>query len=180
MTLSHRPARNLLSRRQRMNAGFDPLHLVNAYGAFGSVTKVRYEIVVEGTDETNPGPGTVWREYGFKGKPGDPSRRPPQVAPYHLRLDWMMWFAALSTVHAEPWFVPFAVRLLEGDREVLRLLRHNPFPGAPPARVRARLYRYRFTTRRERRATGAWWDRTPVGDYLPPIGRRPAAGRSTG
>jgi hypothetical protein len=29
-------------------------------------------------------------EYEFKGKPGDPRRRPPQVAPYHLRLDWLM------------------------------------------------------------------------------------------
>jgi hypothetical protein len=35
--------------------------------------------------------------------------------------------------------------------------------------VRARLYRYRFTTRQERRRTGAWWVRTLVGEYLPPL-----------
>lgn len=49
--LSFRPARNLLSRHQLMNASFTPLHLVNTYGAFGSVGRERYEVVIEGTDE---------------------------------------------------------------------------------------------------------------------------------
>ncbi|WP_256106628.1 lipase maturation factor family protein [Streptomyces sp. ODS05-4] len=168
LVLSVRPARNLLSRRQAMNRSFDPLHLVNTYGAFGTVGRVRQEIVVEGTDETTAGPDTVWREYGFRGKPGDVRRLPRQFAPYHLRLDWMMWFAALSPAYARSWFQPFVERLLEGDRDTLRLLAHNPFPDAPPALVRARLYRYRFTTRAERRDTGAWWHRTPVRDFLPP------------
>ncbi|HEX6472044.1 MAG TPA: lipase maturation factor family protein [Streptosporangiaceae bacterium] len=174
--LSYRPARNLVSRTQRMNASFNPFHLVNTYGAFGSITKTRYEVVVEGTDEREIGPGTVWREYGFKAKPGDVRRRPPQVAPYHLRLDWLMWFAGLSSLYAQPWLVPFAQKLLEGDRATLRLLRHNPFPDGPPAFVRARLCRYRFTTPAERRATGAWWEREPAGDFLPPIGRDTLAG----
>ncbi|MCO5967606.1 lipase maturation factor family protein [Actinoallomurus soli] len=176
VVLSYWPARNLISRRQRMNASFNPLHLVNSYGAFGSITKVRYEVVIEGTEDPDPGPGSAWREYEFKGKPGDPRRRPPQFAPYHLRLDWLMWFAGLSSLYAEPWIVPLAERLLENDRAILRLLRHNPFPGAPPAVVRARLYRYRFTTWQERRETGRWWDRTLVREYLPPLGLRPTAG----
>jgi hypothetical protein len=33
---------------------------------------------------------------------------------------------------------------------------------APLAFVRAGLYRYRFTSLRERRATGAWWQRERV------------------
>jgi len=152
-----------------MNYSFNPLHLVNTYGAFGSITRVRHEIVVEGTDDPDPGPHTVWREYEFKGKPGDVRRRPPQVAPYHLRLDWLMWFAALSPELAESWFLPFAIKLLENDRATLKLLRDNPFPDAPPACVRALFYRYRFTDWRERRKTGAWWDRTLVGEYLTPI-----------
>ncbi|MFE5615573.1 lipase maturation factor family protein [Streptomyces sp. NPDC056524] len=167
---SYRPARNLLSRRQAMNRSYDPFHLVNSYGAFGTVGRIRDEIVVEGTDEPVPHAGTVWKEYGFKGKPGDPRRVPRQFAPYHLRLDWLMWFAALSPVYARDWFGPFVERLLEGDRDTLRLLRHNPFPDAPPALVRARLYRYRFTTWRELRETGAWWHRTLVREYLPPVG----------
>lgn len=173
---SYGPARNLVSRRQLMNYSFDPLHLVNTYGAFGSVTKVRHEVVIEGTDERELSPDTVWHEYEFKGKPGDPYRRPPQVAPYHLRLDWLMWFAALSPALGREWFRPLAAKLLENDRATLKLLRHNPFPDAPPAHIRARLHRYRFTDRDERRETGAWWHRSLVGDYLPPVPSPSAAG----
>ena len=169
LALSYWPVRNLLGRRQLMNYTFNSLHLVNTYGAFGSVTKVRYEIVLEGTDAEDLGPDAVWREYEFKGKPGDPRRRPPQVAPYHLRLDWLMWFAALSPAYAEPWFIRFAERLLLADRGALSLIRHNPFPDSPPRYVRARFYRYRYTSWREHRETGAWWVRTLVDDYLPPI-----------
>jgi len=171
VVLSYWPAANLLSRRQRMNTSFNRWHLVNAYGAFGSITKTRYEVVLEGTDDpgdTRPGPAARWREYEFKGKPGDPGRRPRQFAPYHLRLDWLMWFAALSPAYAEPWLRTLVQRLLEGDRAVSRLLRSDPFRDDGPARfVRAVLYRYRFTTPGERRATGDWWAREPVGELLP-------------
>ncbi|WP_156725221.1 lipase maturation factor family protein [Streptomyces apocyni] len=167
--LSYRPARNLISRGQIMNYSFDPFHLVNAYGAFGTVGRVRYEVVVEGTAEPVPPPDdTGWREYEFHGKPGDPRRLPRQFAPYHLRLDWLMWFAALSPGYARPWFGAFVERLLENDRDTLRLLRGNPFPDAPPTHVRAVLYHYRFTTWRELRDTGAWWHRTYVREFLPP------------
>ncbi|MEU0083399.1 lipase maturation factor family protein [Streptomyces sp. NPDC006274] len=168
LVLSYRPALNLFSKQQAMNRSYDSLHLVNSYGAFGTVGRVRQELVVEGTDDRTVHEGTVWREYEFKGKPGDVRRLPRQYAPYHLRLDWMMWFAALSPAYARPWFLPFVERLLEGDRDTLRLLRRNPFPDAPPAQVRARLYRYRFTTRRERRETGARWHRTFVREFLAP------------
>jgi hypothetical protein len=167
--LSYRPARNLVSKRQRMNASFDPLHLVNTYGAFGSVTKGRYEIAIEGTDADDIDEGTVWREYEFRGKPTDPKKRPRQWAPYHLRLDWMMWFAGLRPASQLDWLVPFIEKLLENDRATLRLLSRNPFEDKPPRAVRARVYRYRFTTWRERRETGAWWVRTPVGELLPPM-----------
>ena len=168
--LSYWPIRNMASRRQLMNYSFNRLHLVGTYGAFGSVTRIRHEVVLEGTDEREVLPTTVWREYEFKGKPGDPRRRPRQVAPYHLRLDWLMWFAALSPAYAERWFVPLVVKLLENDRPTLKLLARNPFPDTPPTLIRARFYRYRFTTSRERRETGAWWNRVLVGEYLPPVG----------
>lgn len=167
--LSYWPVRNLLSRDQVMNRSYNSLHVVNTYGLFGSITRVRREIVLEGTDEPDPGPDTVWREYAFKAKPGDVRRRPRQVAPYHLRLDWMMWFAALSPGYAERWFVALVFRLLRNDAATLKLLRHNPFPDRPPACIRARYYRYRYTTRRQRRETGAWWDRRLVGEYLQPL-----------
>jgi hypothetical protein len=163
LALSHRPARNLLSRRQQMNRSYNRLHLVNAYGAFGSVNRLRLEVVVEG--ERDGG----WREYEFRGKPGELRRLPRQYAPYHLRLDWLMWFAGISPAYARSWFTGFAARLLVNDPDTLRLLRHNPFPQAPPLRIRARLYRYRFTSWRVLRETGAWWERTLVREYLAPV-----------
>jgi hypothetical protein len=173
--LSYRPARNLMSRRQIMNTSFDPFHIVGTYGAFGSVTKERFEVVIEGTVEPVLTPQTVWREYEFKGKPGDVKRRPPQVAPYHLRLDWLMWFAAMSSPMYHEWFIPLLAKLLEADRATLRLLRKEPFDGQPPRFVRALLYLYRFTTAKERRETGAWWHRELVGDYVPPVSLRGAS-----
>jgi len=172
LLLSYRPARNLLSRDQLMNTSFDPLHLVNTYGAFGSITKERYEIVIEGTDEPVLTPTTTWLEYEFNAKPGDVRRRPPQYAPYHLRLDWLMWFAAMSSPMYHPWFVPLVVKLLEADAPTLRLFRTDPFAGARPRFIRATLYLYRLTTPRERRESRAWWVRSRVDEYLRPVSLR--------
>lgn len=168
VVLSYRPVRNLISSRQLMNFSFDPFHLVNTYGAFGSITKVRHEIVVEGN--ADPGGGEDgWRAYEFKGKPGDPRRVPRQYAPYHLRLDWLMWFAAMDSPVRHQWFINLLVKLLAGDRSTARLLLHNPFPERPPAVIRASLYRYRFsdwdTLRRER----VWWVRSYEGPYVPEL-----------
>jgi len=169
VALSWRPARNLFSRNQMMNASFDPLRLVNTYGAFGSVGRERYEVVIEGTRDERLTPGTVWSEYEFRGKPTDPNRRPPQWAPYHLRLDWLMWFAGISPYYAASWFLPFVKKLLQNDRAILRLVRRNPFPDEAPRTIRAIIYRYKFTTWGERRRTGAFWIRTRIGEYLQPI-----------
>lgn len=160
--LSRRPLLNLVSRDQRMNASFDVLHLVNAYGAFGSVTRRRTEVVVEGTRDEDPDAAT-WAEYGFRGKPGDVWRLPRQYAPYHLRLDWAMWFLGLGSGAQLRWFVPFLRRLLEADRATLALLAHDPFDGARPRWVRARMYRYRFATPAERRRDGVRWVREDLG-----------------
>src|SRR5262249_54896955 len=156
------------SRNQLMNYSYNRLHLVNTYGAFGRVTRTRYEIILEGTDDAAITPATRWQEYGFKGKPGDPRRRPPQIAPYHLRLDWLMWFLPFSvdvssygiTVATyEAWFLSFVRKLLEDDRATMKLLAHNPFAGHRPRFVRALFYEYRYTNRHARRQTGAWWTR---------------------
>ncbi|MFA9428867.1 lipase maturation factor family protein [Egicoccus sp. AB-alg2] len=167
VAMSWWPVQNLLSRRQRMNASFNPLHLVGTYGAFGSITRDRFEIVLEGTRDPRPDQDSDWRAYEFRAKPTDPARRPRQIAPYHLRLDWLLWFAAMtpSPTHQHPWFAALLRQLLAGEPAVRRLLRHDPFDGEAPTALRARRYRYRFTTRDERRATGDWWHRTPAGEY---------------
>ncbi|TFC53468.1 MULTISPECIES: lipase maturation factor family protein [unclassified Cryobacterium] len=172
LVLSYWPARNLLRRRQLMNASFNPFHLVNAYGAFGTVTKERFEVVVEGSDSADPRDPTAWRAYEFRGKPGDVARVPGQFAPYHLRLDWLMWFLALGSRESR-WFEVFLARLLQGDRATLRMLAHNPFAAAPPRYVRARVFLYRFSTPAERRAEHVWWVRSEVGTLVPPV-RLPA------
>ena len=165
--LSIQPTLNLLSENQAMNYSYNPFHLVNTYGAFGNVGRERYEIVMEGTSERVITPHTEWKEYGFKAKPGDPKRMPPQIAPYHLRLDWLIWFLPFSVAVTGDgirvwgyslWFLRFVQRLLSGDRGILRLMGKNPFPGQPPAFVRALFYRYRYTDRESRNAKpGAWW-----------------------
>lgn len=167
--LSVRPAMNMLSRRQIMNTAYNPLHLVGTYGAFGSVTRERYEIVVEGTDEPVVTGSTKWRAYEFKGKPTAMDRMPPQIAPYHLRLDWLMWFAAMGDYSENLWFVRFMGKLLEGDEATLSLLKSNPFPNGKPKYVRAELFHYHFTTPEERRKTGQWWKREFTRPYFPVI-----------
>ncbi|MEZ0364518.1 lipase maturation factor family protein [Mycobacterium sp. pUA109] len=178
LVLSYWPVRNMASHHQRMNLSFNPYHLVNTYGAFGTVGRIRREVILEGTDESEITDQTVWREYEFKGKPGSVHRLPRQWAPYHLRLDWLMWFAAISPLYAQGWRAALLARLLKNDRATLRLLRHNPFPNAPPRYVRALLYTYRFTTWQELRRDRAWWHRTLIGEYLPPVALRTAGAAS--
>ncbi|MBZ5634965.1 MAG: lipase maturation factor family protein [Acidobacteriia bacterium] len=149
-----------------------PFQVVNSYGLFAVMTTERIEIVVEGSED-----GEQWRAYEFPYKPGDVSRAPRWAAPYQPRLDWQMWFAALSDYRTNPWFVAFVERLLEGSPEVAALLGKNPFPDHPPRFVRAVTYDYRFSTWEEHRETGAWWHREPRGQYLPPVGLRTTASK---
>jgi hypothetical protein len=169
VVLSWWPARNLLSRRQLMNASFNRWQLANAYGAFGTVTKERVEIIVEGTLDSDPDAAT-WLEYDFKGKPGNVRRMPPQVAPYHLRLDWLMWFLPLGGWRRldEPWFEAFLGALLEADAPTLKLLGRDPFHGERPHLVRAVAYRYRFATHAEFRRERVRWECTRIGTVVGP------------
>jgi len=166
--LSIKPVKNMIAPDQKMNFSFNPLHLVNTYGAFGSVTKNRYEIIIEGTRDSTIDSNSDWKAYEFKGKPGDPKRIPPQIAPYHLRLDWQMWFAAMSSIRTNPWLLRFMLRLMQNDEPTLKLLKHNPFGENPPKYIRARLFLYEYTSAAERRETGRWWNRDYVHDYMPP------------
>ncbi|MCA9693739.1 MAG: lipase maturation factor family protein [Myxococcales bacterium] len=161
---------NLLGSRQAMNRSYDRLHLVNTYGAFGSVGEVRHELIIEGTDEDLPDEAALWREYAFKCKPGDPARRPCVVSPYHLRLDWLIWFAALEVeatgeLRREAWVLHLLYKLLEADPGALSLLAGDPFPVGGPRFVRVLLYRYEFAPL----GAEAWWRRELVGVLIPPV-----------
>jgi hypothetical protein len=163
--LSVQPILNLFSEHQEMNASYDPLNLVNTYGAFGSVGSERHEIIFEGTSDDPITPSSVWKPYEFPYKPGDPNRMPPFITPYYGRLDWQIWFAAMATPQQYPWTINFVWKLLHNDPGTLSLLANNPFPDSPPRYIRARLYNYEFAPL----GAPAWWSRTLLGDWLPPL-----------
>jgi predicted DCC family thiol-disulfide oxidoreductase YuxK len=142
----------------------EPFRIVNGYGLFRVMTKERGEIVIEGSAD-----GIEWLPYEFKWKPGDVMRAPGWCAPHQPRLDWQMWFAALGSYRENPWFGRLIVRLLHGSQDVRQLLAKDPFPHESPRYIRAMFYRYRFTTSRERRETGAWWKREELREYLPSV-----------
>lgn len=147
-----------------LDEGVSPFRIVSGYGLFRVMTKDRREIVVEGSTD-----GIDWRPYEFKWKPGELNRVPGWCAPHQPRLDWQMWFAALGSAQHNPWFLQFIRGLLENKQPVMRLLASNPFPENGPTYVRARFFRYRFTSTEERQRIGAWWKREELGEYLPTV-----------
>ena len=169
--LSVAPILNLASCEQAMNTSFDPLDLVNTYGAFGSVDRERNEVILEATSAEVPDEGAAWQEYELPCMPGDVRRRPCVVTPYHYRLDWQMWFVGIGlargdSVEDEPWLVHLVWRLLAGDPTPKALLARDPFPGEPPRWIRAGIWRYRFSPTR---AGGSWWERERVGEFFRPL-----------
>ena len=163
--LSLNPLANLVSSRQAMNRSFEPLHLVNTYGAFGSVGRERLEVIVQGTMSEDPDDDAAWADYELPCKPGPVERSLCWITPYHLRLDWQMWFLPFNEADQNPWFIHFVAKLLDGDPGVRRLLSRDPFDGAKPRLVRAGLFRYSFDS-----GGDAIWRREYVQVYLRPVG----------
>ncbi|XP_072312519.1 lipase maturation factor 1 isoform X2 [Eucyclogobius newberryi] len=163
---------NLVSSKQVMNTSFDPLRIVNTYGAFGSITKERTEVIIQGTVASDPkDPSAVWEEYQFLCKPGDLYRRPCVISPYHYRLDWLMWFAAFQTYEQNEWVIHIAGRLLSNDSAVLSLMDQDPFQGRETPRwLRGEHYIYKFSKPGSTSAAqGKWWVRKRIGPYFPPV-----------
>jgi hypothetical protein len=165
--LSIQPIANMLSSHQIMNTSFDPLDLVNTYGAFGTVGRERFNVIFEGTSADVPDGSANWKAYPYKGLPVELNKMPPQIAPYQLRLDWQMWFAAMSTPDEYPWTVHLVWKLLHNDPGALSLFGDNPFPQNPPRYVRAMLYQYKFAEAGN--PDGRWWSRKELGLWLPPL-----------
>jgi hypothetical protein len=163
--LSIRPAINMLSPGQIMNTSFDPLDLVNTYGAFGTVGQERLNVVFEGTMDEDSTDKATWKPYIYKGLPVLPDKRPPQIAPYQLRLDWQMWFASMSSPDQYPWTIHLVWKLLHNDAGTVSLFARNPFSERPPRYIRAVLYRYSFA--QPHNSQGLYWKRERVGIWLP-------------
>jgi Lipase maturation factor len=165
--LSWEPAQNLVAKDQAMNTSYNQWHLVNSYGAFGHVTKERYDVVIEATDESEITEATHWRPYEFKAAPGDVTRRPPIITPYHYHLDWQIWFSGMRPRLQEIWLARLAVRLLENDPKIAALFESVPFPGKKPTYIKMDLYLYRFADWKD--WPKQWWTREYFGEYMPPI-----------
>jgi hypothetical protein len=164
--LSIQPLFNILSPRQIMNTSFDPLDLVNTYGAFGSVGRERMNLIFEGTDDEVPDDKAIWKAYPYKGLPVVLDKEPPQIAPYQLRLDWQIWFASMATADEYPWTLNLVSKLLHNDPGAISLFADNPFPDKPPRFIRAVLYRYSFA--RPGNFNRRFWNREPIAeDWIP-------------
>jgi lipase maturation factor 1 len=146
----------------------EPFRIANQYGLFAVMTRGRYEIEFQGSDN-----GQNWVAYPFRYKPQDLSKPPGIYAPYQPRLDWNLWFASLGSWREYPIVPNTEVRLLQNEKDVLALFAGNPFPKAPPQQIRAVLWQYWFTTMAEKRATGRWWRREFLGLYAPTLEREP-------
>jgi len=149
-------------------SALEPFRIANRYGLFAGMTRGRYEIEFQGSDD-----GQTWVVYPFRFKPQDPSKAPGIYAPYQPRFDWNLWFASLSSWRQEPIVVHTEQSLLRGDGDVLLLFAGNPFPHAPPRQVRCVIWQYRFTTPAEKRSQGMWWKRQQLGLYAPTLERQP-------
>jgi lipase maturation factor 1 len=149
-------------------AALEPFRIANQYGLFAVMTRGRYEIEFQGSDD-----GKTWVAYPFRYKPQDMNKPPGIYAPYQPRFDWNLWFASLGSWQDYPIVPRTEVRLLSNDSDVLSLFAGNPFPHGPPREVRAVIWQYWFTTLSEKRTQGLWWRRQLLGLYAPTIERAP-------
>jgi len=142
----------------------EPFRIANRYGLFAVMTRGRYEIEFQGSND-----GQTWTTYPFRYKPQELDKPPRIYAPYQPRFDWNLWFASLGAWRDNPLVLRTQRRLLSNDPDVLALFAANPFPQGPPRQVRAVLWQYWFTSMAEKRANGMWWRRESLGLYAPAI-----------
>jgi hypothetical protein len=148
-------------------SGLEPFRIANQYGLFAVMTRGRYEIEFQGSND-----GKTWIPYPFRYKPQDPQAAPGIYAPYQPRFDWNLWFASLDNWQQNRFVIYAEERLLTGSPAVLALFAGNPFPNAPPMQLRAVVWQYWFSDRAEKRQ-GFWWRRELIGLYAPALQREP-------
>jgi lipase maturation factor 1 len=145
----------------------EPFRIANQYGLFAVMTRGRYEIEFQGSND-----GQNWTPYLFRYKPQAPNEAPGIYAPYQPRFEWNLWFASLGDWQQSNFVALTEERLLENDPSVLGLFKANPFPQSPPRYVKAVLWQYWFTSMEEKQHTGNWWKRNLLGLYAPVVTRQ--------
>ena len=150
-----------------------PFRGINRYAKFGSMTKRRWEIIIQGSSSPSSSKSvdSVWTEWNFKFKPGDPNKAPKFVYPFgHLPgLDWQAWFLPLRYERGDKtmpkWFERFIWGLLDNKQDIVNLMetqfKHiNPQPTLPLRKLRVLLYDYKFQF-------GKWWVREFIEQWGP-------------
>lgn len=145
----------------------EPFRIANQYGLFEVMTRARYEIEFQGSNDG----GVTWIPYPFQNKPQDLNSAPGIYAPYQPRFDWNLWFASLGTWRQYHFVVYTEEALLDGSPDVLSLFASNPFPNGPPQEIRCVFYQYWFTDMATKRKTGDWWTHKLLGLYAPTLER---------
>lgn len=173
--ISLRCCQQVLPVARQIDKALAPLLIVNRYGLFANMTKRRPEIQIQGSMN-----GEDWIAYDFRYKPGDPAQAPGWNIPHQPRLDWQMWFAALSRADRQRWFEPLLIGLLENEPMITTLLADNPFPENGPRYIRAMIYQYHFTDYTERARSGHWWRRERQDIYYPSMSLEQMQNRSRG
>ncbi len=148
----------------KLVAYLEPFRIANQYGLFAVMTPNRYEIEFQGSND-----GENWIAYPFRFKPQNINEAPGIYAPYQPRFDWNLWFASLGPWNAAPIVPRTEARLLTNDADVIGLFAKNPFPNAPPRRIRVVIWQYWFSSTAEKHAQGVWWRRELLGLYAPTI-----------
>jgi lipase maturation factor len=146
----------------------EPFRIANQYGLFAVMTRGRYEIEFQGSND-----GQNWTPYLFRYKPQALNEAPRIYAPYQPRFEWNLWFASLGDWQQSNFVALTEERLLENDPDVLALFHGSPFHPSPPRYVRAVLWQYWFTSMDAKRRTGNWWKRNLLGLYAPVVTRQP-------
>lgn len=151
------------------NEKIEPFRIANQFGLFGVMTRGRYEIEFQGSNDA----GKTWTAYPFRDKPQALNEAPRIYAPYQPRFDWNLWFASLGSWRQYQFVVGTEETLLDNSPEALSLFAHDPFPNGPPQEIRAVIWQYWFTTLDVKSQTGNWWTRQLLGLYAPTLIREP-------
>jgi hypothetical protein len=144
---------------------YSRLRVVNRYHLFAGMTRERIVPEIQGLDDNG-----AWRTYRWRYAPGDPTVRPPILAPFHPRLDFHLWFVGLAQPNQVPRRYPYFMRLLQRLRDdpsrAVDYFVEDPFADSRPRRLRVVGVRFDMSTPEVRAETGAWWVRKEMGAWF--------------
>jgi lipase maturation factor 1 len=147
-----------------VNLLFASFRSANSYALFGNLPPQRYEVEFIGSNDG----GETWRTFEFRYKIQRLDRVSPFIAPAYPRFDAILQHRLVAKT-GQYIYPAVAAHLIRRDPAVLDFFVNDPFPDRPPTMIRMPEYRYTFTDLATQRATGNYWRREYVGDWLPAV-----------